>query len=158
MKLKTKLRTPLGSVLIEGDHQGISRIQITDEVVLNPPEVPDVLKESVNQLSKYFSGNLKEFDLKLNPEGTDFQKKVWHHLLQIPFGKRISYLELAKEFGDVKAIRAIASANGRNPLWIVIPCHRVVGSDGSLTGYAGGLWRKEWLLNHEAPVKQEVLF
>ena len=100
----------------------------------------------------------KEFHIKTNPKGTDFQKKVWKALLKIPYGKTISYLDLSKRLGDVKAIRAVAAANGKNPLWIVIPCHRVIGSDGSLTGYAGGLHRKKWLLNHEGPVKQQSLF
>ena len=79
-------------------------------------------------------------------------------MLEIPFGKKMSYLELSKKLGDVKAIRAVASANGKNPLWIVVPCHRVIGTDGSLTGYAGGLWRKEWLLEHENPSNQQSLF
>jgi methylated-DNA-[protein]-cysteine S-methyltransferase len=94
----------------------------------------------------------------LNPQGTAFQLKVWRLLLEIPYGQRISYLELSKRTGDVKAIRAVASANGKNPLWIIIPCHRVVGSDGSLTGYAGGIHRKKWLLDHESPSKQQSLF
>jgi methylated-DNA-[protein]-cysteine S-methyltransferase len=91
-------------------------------------------------------------------QGTEFQKKVWQELLHIPYGKTCSYLDLSKKIGDVKAIRAVASANGKNPLWIVVPCHRVIGTDGSLTGYAGGLWRKKWLLEHENPIKQESLF
>lgn len=95
---------------------------------------------------------------KIAPEGTDFQKRVWQQLLDIPFGTTLSYLDLAKQLGDVKAIRAVASANGKNPLWIVVPCHRVIGTDGSLTGYAGGLWRKKWLLEHENPPNQTSLF
>ena len=110
------------------------------------------------QFEEYFNGDRTVFDLKLNPSGTDFQKKVWDALLQIPFGKTISYLELSKQLGDVKAIRAVASANGKNPLWIVVPCHRVIGTNGDLTGYAGGLHRKKWLLEHESPVKQTALF
>jgi methylated-DNA-[protein]-cysteine S-methyltransferase len=98
------------------------------------------------------------FSLKLNPEGTPFQKQVWNELQKIPFGKTISYLELSKRLGDVKAIRAVANANGKNPLWIVVPCHRVIGTDGSLTGYAGGLHRKQWLLEHESLNKQQSLF
>jgi methylated-DNA-[protein]-cysteine S-methyltransferase len=94
----------------------------------------------------------------LNPSGTDFQKSVWKALQDIPYGKTVSYLDLSKTLGDVKAIRAVAAANGKNPLWIVVPCHRVIGSDGSLTGYAGGLHRKKWLLAHENPVKQQTLF
>ena len=98
------------------------------------------------------------FTLKLNPQGTSFQRKVWEELLNIPYNKTRTYLEQSKALGDVKAIRAVASANGKNPIWIIIPCHRVIGSDGSLTGYAGGIWRKKWLLAHENPVKQQSLF
>jgi methylated-DNA-[protein]-cysteine S-methyltransferase len=94
----------------------------------------------------------------LNPKGTEFQQKVWQELAQIPCGKTISYLDLSKKLGDVKAIRAVASANGKNPIWIVVPCHRVIGSDGSLTGYAGGLWPKKWLLEHENLTNQQSLF
>jgi methylated-DNA-[protein]-cysteine S-methyltransferase len=110
------------------------------------------------QLQEYFAGTRKTFDFKLNPSGTEFQQKVWQELLNIPYGKTTSYLGLSKKLGDVKAIRAVASANGKNPLWIVVPCHRVIGSDGSLTGYAGGLWRKQWLLEHESGQKQQTLF
>jgi methylated-DNA-[protein]-cysteine S-methyltransferase len=109
-------------------------------------------------LNEYFEGKRQNFDLLLNPEGTEFQKKVWSLLSEIPYGKTISYLELSRRFGDEKAIRAVAAANGKNPVWIIIPCHRVIGSDGSLTGYAGGLHRKKWLLNHESPSKQQSLF
>ena len=110
------------------------------------------------QLQEYFDGLRTEFSFKTAPDGTEFQKRVWQQLQKIPFGKTLSYLEFAKELGDVKAIRAVASANGKNPLWIVVPCHRVIGTDGSLTGYAGGLWRKKWLLEHENPPNQTSLF
>ena len=120
--------------------------------------IPEILEDTVYQLREYFDGTRKNFDLKLNAEGTVFQKRVWAELLNIPYGKTISYLEMSKRLGDVKAIRAAASANGKNPLWIIVPCHRVIGSDGSLTGYAGGLHRKKWLLDHENPVKQQSLF
>lgn len=143
---------------IEGDETGVSKISILDEGFDASEEIPEELKEAVFQLEAYFSGKIKEFDFKLNPEGTDFQKKVWKALLQIPFGKTCSYLELSKLLGDPLAIRAVAAANGKNPLWIAVPCHRVIGSDGSLTGYAGGLWRKKWLLNHEQTEKQQSLF
>ena len=110
------------------------------------------------QLQEYFEGNRTHFDLKLNPQGTDFQKRVWEELSQILFGKTTSYLQMAKNLGDPKVIRAAASANGKNPIAILIPCHRVIGSDQSLTGYAGGIWRKKWLLEHESPVTQHTLF
>ena len=121
-------------------------------------KIPKELKGAVLQLKDYFEGKRNHFDFPLNPEGTPFQQKVWSALLEIPFGKTVSYLELSKKLGDVKAIRAVASANGKNPLWIVVPCHRVIGTDGSLTGYAGGLWRKKWLLEHENPTTQQSLF
>jgi methylated-DNA-[protein]-cysteine S-methyltransferase len=121
-------------------------------------EIPENLKEAVSQLKDYFDGKRTDFTFKLNPKGTDFQQKVWQELLNIPFGKTINYLDLAKKLGDPKVIRAAASANGKNPLWIVVPCHRVIGTDGSLTGYAGGLWRKKWLLEHENPTNQQSLF
>ena len=120
--------------------------------------IPFELKETVNQLQEYFDGKRTDFTFKLNLKGTDFQQKVWRELSKIPFGKTISYLDLAKKLGDPKVIRAAASANGKNPIWIVIPCHRVIGTDGSLTGYAGGLWRKKWLLEHENPSNQQSLF
>lgn len=102
-----------------------------------------------NQLEEYFEGKRVEFDLPLDLQGTDFQKRVWNELLTIPYGKTVSYKELSIRLGDVRAIRAVAAANGANPVSIIVPCHRVIGSDGSLTGYAGGLWRKRWLLDFE---------
>lgn len=152
------IETPLGIAKIVGDANGISSVSVSDNSEPLSENIPEELKACINQLSDYFEGTLKNFNLKLNPKGTDFQKKVWSKLQTIPFGKTCSYLELSKQLGDVKAIRAVANANGKNPLWIVVPCHRVIGSDGSLTGYAGGLHRKQWLLNHESPVKQQSLF
>lgn len=151
------IKTPLGIATITGDENGIAKIAITDEGIVSEV-IPLVLQEAVTQLQAYFEGQRTHFSFKLNPVGTEFQKKVWKGLCEIPFGKTMSYLELAKQLGDVKAIRAVASANGKNPLWIVVPCHRVIGTDGSLTGYAGGLWRKKWLLEHENPSTQQSLF
>lgn len=156
--LSAKIKTPLGLAEISGDSSGISSIVLTDEQDLKPQEIPAELKIAASQLQAYFAGEIKKFDLKLNPEGTPFQKKVWKTLQEIPFGTSCSYLELARNIGDVKAIRAVAAANGKNPLWIVVPCHRVIGTNGSLTGYAGGLWRKKWLLEHENPPIQQQLF
>jgi methylated-DNA-[protein]-cysteine S-methyltransferase len=153
----TYIKTPLGIAKIIGDENGISVISVSDEGIISSI-IPVVLKESVSQLNDYFDGKRKDFTFKLKPSGTEFQQKVWKGLLEIPFGKTMSYLELSKKLGDVKAIRAVASANGKNPLWIVVPCHRVIGTDGSLTGYAGGLWRKKWLLEHENPSKQGSFF
>ncbi len=151
------IQTPLGIASIVGDEHGISEISILEEGNCSET-IPEELLTAVIQLQEYFQGNRHDFDFKMNPKGTEFQQKVWKELLQIPFGKTISYLDLSKKLGDVKAIRAVASANGKNPLWIVVPCHRVIGTDGSLTGYAGGLWRKKWLLEHETPSFQQSLF
>ena len=151
------IKTPLGIATIIGDENGISVISVADGGVISS-KIPSILQEAVLQLNEYFEGNRTDFDFTLNPKGTDFQQKVWNGLLEIPFGKTCSYMDLSKKLGDVKAIRAVASANGKNPLWIVVPCHRVIGTDGSLTGYAGGLWRKKWLLEHENPTTQQSLF
>ena len=151
------INSPLGITKIVGDENGIAEISILSEGEVSKT-IPLELQEAVSQLGDYFDGKRQNFNFKLNPKGTDFQQKVWQELLHIPFGKTISYLDLSKKLGDVKAIRAVASANGKNPLWIVVPCHRVIGTDGSLTGYAGGLWRKKWLLEHENPTTQQSLF
>ena len=151
------LQTPIGISEFKGDVNGLVSVRVLDyDVPIGI--IPEILEDAIYQFREYFEGTRKSFDLKLNPEGTDFQKKVWDLLQEIPYGKTISYLELSKRLGDPKAIRAVAAANGKNPLWIVIPCHRVIGSNGDLTGYAGGLHRKKWLLEHEGPVKQMTLF
>lgn len=152
------IKTPMGIAKLEGDEDGIAVIQVlnTDEPISTV--IPEVLEDAVYQLNEYFEGTRETFDMDLNPQGTDFQKKVWKALLEIPYGKTHSYMQLSKILGDPKAIRAVAGANGKNPLWIVVPCHRVIGSDGSLTGYASGLHRKKWLLEHESPAKQQSLF
>ena len=152
------IETRLGHAKIVGDDNGIASVSILNTQEELSSVIPEVLLECVTQLKAYFKNERKTFDLKLNPEGTLFQKKVWKQLETIPYGKTISYLELSKQLGDVKVIRAAANANGKNPLWIIVPCHRVIGSDGSLTGYAGGLHRKQWLLNHESEYKQQSLF
>ena len=152
------IETPLGHAKIVGNENGITSVSIVDNHVELSDTIPESLLDCVIQLKEYFNESRRTFDLKLNPEGTTFQKKVWNQLETIPFGKTISYLQLSKQLGDIKAIRAVANANGKNPLWILIPCHRVIGSDGSLTGYAGGLYRKQWLLNHESDYKQQSLF
>ncbi|WP_163515205.1 methylated-DNA--[protein]-cysteine S-methyltransferase [Gelidibacter japonicus] len=152
------IKSPLGFTKISGDEDGISAISILNSEEKVTDIIPIELEDCVHQLNEYFEGKRTQFYLALNPQGTDFQKKVWDALQTIPYGKTCSYLELAQQLGDVKAIRAVANANGKNPLWIVVPCHRVIGSDGSLTGYAGGLYRKKWLLEHESPFKQQSLF
>jgi methylated-DNA-[protein]-cysteine S-methyltransferase len=158
----TYYKSPIGIAKIIGDENGIQSISIVDHDAVSEEllqqEVPQCLQECVVQLNEYFNKERASFNLTVNPKGTQFQIKVWQELLKIPYGKTTTYLQQSKNLGNTKAIRAVASANGKNPLWIVIPCHRVIGSDGSLTGYAGGIWRKKWLLQHENALKQQSLF
>lgn len=154
----TYYKSPIGTAKIMGDENGICAVTLIDDALETSTEIPENLKDCVQQLDEYFNGSRKEFTLKLNPQGTDFQKRVWKELLMVSYGKTRTYLEQSKQLGDVKAIRAVASANGKNPIWIIIPCHRIIGSNGSLTGYVGGIWRKKWLLAHENPSTQQSLF
>ncbi len=118
--------------------------------------IPPMLILCIEQLIQYFNGQRRQFELPLNQPGTPFQHTVWNELQQIPFGKTISYLERARRTGDTKATRAVASANGKNNIAVIVPCHRVIGSNKELVGYAGGIWRKKWLLEHEAKVAYGV--
>lgn len=120
-------------------------------------EFPPVMKQTICEMTEYFDGKRQTFEFEMDPAGTDFQKKVWAELVMIPFGRTISYKELAKRLGDEKVIRAAASANGKNPIAIAIPCHRVIGNSGDLVGYAGGLTRKKSLLDLENSVRNGVL-
>jgi len=148
--------SPLGKLELQSTDQAIISVHIAgfirhgDMPEISPQRsLPDCLTACKAQLREYFEGKRKKFDLPITPHGTPFQQKVWNELLNIPFGSTISYLELAKRLGDPKVIRAAGSANGKNPVAIIIPCHRVIGADGSLVGYAGGLENKRWLLEHE---------
>lgn len=152
------IKTPIGICKIKGSELGVSQVSILDEEVAVSDTIPKVLKSCVTQLEEYFKGERKVFELQLDYNGTEFQKTVWRSLSNISYGKTTTYLKQARLLGDEKAIRAVATANGKNPFWIVSPCHRVVGTDGSLTGYAGGLWRKKWLLEHEQGCEQQSLF
>jgi len=143
------LDTPLGLLKLSSHHDKIISIEYIDQIHANKEETCHVLSEAINQLTHYFHGELTKFELPLAPQGTDFQLKVWKLLQAIPYGKTISYSELAMQMGDPKCLRAAARANGSNPLPIVIPCHRVIGSKGDLVGYSGGLAKKSWLLTHE---------
>lgn len=134
---------------IEGTEAGVSAVKLVDQIAPASGNIPAHLQECVEQLDQYFRGERNEFNLKLDLEGTVFQKDVWQQLLTIPYGKTVSYRDIALAMGKEKAVRAVGHANGQNKIWIIVPCHRVIGSNGKLTGYAGGLWRKEWLLRHE---------
>jgi methylated-DNA-[protein]-cysteine S-methyltransferase len=145
-------KTPLGVARIISGDGFIKSISILDDEIEIQPANDPILENAVKQLDEYFGGRRIVFDLPINQQGSDFQQSVWQQLLQIPFGNTITYSQQSKLMNNPLGIRAIASANGKNNLWIVVPCHRVIGSDGNLTGYAGGLWRKKWLLAHEAKV------
>lgn len=156
----TLMESPLGPILLTGDDEGLNLINIQEganPVVVQPEWQQDegMFVGVIEQFGAYFAGELKTFDLKLKPEGTPFYRRVWQELERIPYGETISYGELAARVGKPKAARAVGAANGRNPLPIVIPCHRVIGADGSLTGYGGGLRFKVALLELEK--KQRVV-
>lgn len=146
----TYYQSPLGQLKLQCSDEHLIALLFTDGQHTAEADSHPILTNCAQQLDEYFSGQRKDFDLPLMQQGTDFQRKVWTLLQEISYGKTISYNDLAKQYGDLKAIRAVASANGRNNLAIIVPCHRVIGSNRSLTGYAGGLWRKKWLLDHEA--------
>ncbi len=150
MKYISYINSPAGCLRLTTDETSVLEISFCEAKEVNDEVRPEVLKNLETQLQEYFEGKRKNFELELNPEGTDFQKKVWKELVNIPFGKTLSYLDMAKILGDEKVIRAAAAANGKNPIGIVIPCHRVIGQNGKLVGYAGGLPRKKWLLDHES--------
>ena len=150
-------KSPIGNLRIISNERDIIKIEFCDDF-FKMKMIPIQIKNCISQLDEYFNGERKDFKISINPAGTEFQAKVWYQLMKIPYGKTITYLDQAKAFGNEKAIRAIASANGKNPIPILIPCHRVIGKDGSLTGYAGGLLKKQWLLEHEGAIKQKSLF
>jgi methylated-DNA-[protein]-cysteine S-methyltransferase len=141
------LESPVGPLVVELADDGLRSLSFSDRKVAQ--EGPRARKVAA-QLKAYFAGDLTALDgLAVAPEGTDFQKKVWAALRKIPVGATTSYAQIAREIGHPTAVRAVGAANGRNPIALVVPCHRVIGSNGTLTGYAGGLWRKQWLLQHE---------
>jgi len=147
----TYIKSPLGPLQVKSKEEGLTAIKYCDN---DPPELSDgnqnpILKKTVNQLKEYFEGERKSFDIPLLLKGTHFQQTVWEQLQQIPYGQTITYGELAKRLGDPQKARAVAGANGLNPIPIIIPCHRVIGSDDQLTGYSGGIERKQYLLQLE---------
>lgn len=149
---KAYYMSKIGMIEISGNEEGISSVSFIDiegVVETSKGNIHSSLISCVEQLDMYFKGNLKEFNIKLNIKGTEFQKKVWNELLKIPFGKTVSYLDIAKAIGNEKAVRAVGGANNKNKISIIIPCHRVIGKNGDLVGYGGGLHRKKWLLKHE---------
>lgn len=158
---KAYFKSPVGLLELRGSVKGISKIIFLNESEnseVNFENIPECLQDCVNQLNEYFSGKRKEFNLNLDYKGSAFQCNVWKKILDIPYGKVLTYSELSEIVRNIDSIRAVASANSKNPLPIVIPCHRVVGVNHKLVGYSGGLWRKEWLLNYESGITQTTLF
>jgi len=159
----TEMESPIGPIRLTGGADALTGVFMLKHKY-GPAGFPDeergesaLLAKAARQLAAYFAGELRDFDLPLAPEGSDFQQQVWDELRRIPFGETTSYMTIAKRLGDARHVRAVGSANGRNPISIIIPCHRVVGSDGSLVGYGGGLERKRWLLDHETRVTGVIL-
>ena len=146
---KAYYKSPLGPIEIVGCSDSILTLNFVEEMQAENGKQPFCAKECLKQLEEYFNGRRQKFFLKLAPAGTDFQKSVWRRLEKISYGKTVSYAEIAADLGNPNACRAVGNANGKNPISIIIPCHRVIGSDGDLTGYGGGLWRKRWLLKFE---------
>lgn len=142
------MHSPVGVLEISGSNAGIRSILFAQQKEASEV-IPLCLQECVSQLNEYFAGNRKQFELQLDPVGTDFQLLVWEKLQTIPFGKTLTYSQLANLTGNLNNTRAVGNANGKNKINIVVPCHRVIGHNGKLTGYGGGLWRKEILLKHE---------
>ena len=144
------IASPLGPLRLYGDGDELIGVYMTDQA---PPEAREqssrVLEDTAKQLAEYFAGERRTFDLPLAPRGTGFQRIVWRALTQIAYAETASYGELARAIGRPAASRAVGAANGKNPISIIVPCHRIVGADGTLTGYAGGLQAKKWLLAHE---------
>src|SRR5277367_4084024 len=154
-----RMESPVGNLLLVGDEAGLRSVNFAGskraaEVLPEWREDGGALSEVVRQLSAYFAGELREFKLELAPAGTEFQLRVWQELRRIPYGETITYGELARRVGNIKASRAVGLANGCNPIAIIVPCHRVIGSDGSLTGFGGGLRNKEILLELEGGQKR----
>jgi methylated-DNA-[protein]-cysteine S-methyltransferase len=150
----TTVESPIGRLLLLADEEGLVGVYMENHKGGPRPAGPratdhDELEQAGQQVREYFAGRRREFDLPLSLRGTDFRRRVWHSLCEIPFGETRSYAEIARRVGRPIATRAVGAAVGRNPISIIVPCHRVVGSDGSLTGFAGGLDRKRWLLDHE---------
>ena len=157
------LSTPIGLLALRGSDAGLAAVTFLEEPHGQAPTlgaaVPECLREAHCQLKAYFAGELREFKLTYHSEkGTDFQRQVWAALLGVGYGRTASYLDLARQLGNPGAVRAVGAANGQNPLGIVLPCHRIIGAGGQLTGYASGLHRKKWLLQHERPTGQGELF
>ncbi|MBN1299709.1 MAG: methylated-DNA--[protein]-cysteine S-methyltransferase [Melioribacteraceae bacterium] len=142
-------KSPIGILEITATDKGIRKISFSETPVNKISTLNPIIENCKKELNEYFEGERKNFGVKLDLAGTEFQKLVWMTLTTIPYGETVTYLKIAELIGDTKSVRAVGMANSRNCVPVIVPCHRVVGSNGNLTGYAGGLWRKDWLLKHE---------
>jgi methylated-DNA-[protein]-cysteine S-methyltransferase len=147
---------PIGTIVIKANSEGVISCSIMNKEVDTPtPSTSSIIIDNaIQQFDEYFHKKRKQFNLPLQMKGTAFQVAVWKAVAEVPYGKTASYSDIASKVDSVGSVRAVGAANGKNPLWIIVPCHRIVGADGSLTGYAGGLWRKKWLLEHEGALNQ----
>ncbi len=156
----TYYESPIGILKMGGTDNYITELTFVDspkQMEHGEPGISEVMHVCTEQLIEFFNGNRRSFNVPIYQPGTDFQQNVWSELLNIRYGKTISYMDLAKRLGDPKCIRAAATTNGKNKIAIIVPCHRVIGSNSALTGYAGGLWRKKWLLDMEFKVAHGVM-
>jgi methylated-DNA-[protein]-cysteine S-methyltransferase len=157
MSYSFSYNSPLGWLDIVADEEAIVGLRFAEKNSGGDSASP-LIQKCIEELDEYFSEKRMEFSVPLKTSGSDFQQKVWKELQTIPFGKTVSYMQVAMQLGDIKSIRAVGTANGRNPIALIIPCHRVIGSDGKLVGYGGGMWRKKWLLDFERKSHQGELF
>lgn len=141
--------SPIGEIKIEGESNFISGVSFVTLKGLNSKVLPDSIKQCLREIDLYFNEELREFHVLAMQKGTVFQQRVWNELRKIPYGKTISYIDIARALGNPESVRAVGMTNGKNAIGIIIPCHRVIGANGALIGYAGELWRKKWLLEHE---------
>ncbi len=152
------IESPIGTLLLKSNREALLSLSFVDEPVHEENSRPEILERTIVQLAEYFEGERRIFDVSLQPEGTDFQQRVWDLVREVEFGRTKSYGDLATELGSLQYSRAVGLANGSNPIPIIIPCHRIIGSNGKLTGYSGGLERKKWLLLHEQRNSGKTLF
>ena len=146
----TSLESPVGRIVLVSNDTYLKSLSFSNEQVDEAEKLPEILLQTVHQLNEYFAGTRYQFDLELDPDGSSFQRMVWQELLKVPYGSTKSYREIALKTGSALNTRAVGTANGKNPISIIVPCHRIIGSDGKMVGYAGGLERKKWLLLHES--------
>lgn len=149
--------SPLGWIELKSENEALRSLIFVDEHVKSEDQSDVFFQTCIDQLSVYFKGSLQNFNLPISYSGTSFQIQIWEELKNVAYGETASYEELSKRVNNLKAIRAVANANAQNKFHILVPCHRIIGKNGSLTGYAGGIWRKQWLLDHEAKISGKKL-